>query len=431
MLVAHYLINNKSDSVHTSCGMIYPVTFDAIIIGAGLNGLAAALALGSPTLRRPARLALVDFQNPQELANRRRDTRGSAVTPATKTMLATLGVWTAIAPHSHEMRYILVTDGQTETRERPALLSFAVPETNQAASIVENHAMFSAMLEAVGASPHIRAFFGRKVSGFAFGPGLAKVTLDDGEEIKAQLIIGADGRNSLAREAAGLKVHSRSYGQSGITFTIAHEVPHGGRAEEHFTSDGVLAVLPLPGNFSSIVWAQSEASAQAMMALDDAGFLAAFTSILGSHLGAITLAGPRAAYPLVLQIADEFVAPRLALVGDAAHVIHPLAGLGLNLGFKDAAALSECIFDALALGQDIGSAAVLDAYMRRRRFDTMMTSFGLDGMNFLFANDNPLLKLTRDAGLKLINRMPVIKDLLMAEAAGATGTPPRLMRGLQ
>jgi 2-octaprenyl-6-methoxyphenol hydroxylase len=407
------------------------MTFDAIIIGAGLNGLAAALALGGPTLRRPARLALVDFQNPQALSSRTRDTRGSAVTPATKTMLATLGVWPAIAPHAHEMRNIIVTDGQTNSLERPALLSFAIPADNQAASIVENHALFAAMLEAVETSPHITTFYGRKVSGFSFGPGLAKVTLDDGEVIKAQLIIGADGRNSLAREAAGLKVNTRSYGQSGITFTIGHDVPHCGRAEEHFTSDGVLAVLPLPGDRSSIVWAQSESSAREMMTLDDAAFLAAFTATLGRHLGTITLAGARAAYPLTLQIADTFVAPRLALVGDAAHVIHPLAGLGLNLGFKDAAALSDCVADALALGQDIGSDAMLETYMRMRRFDTMMTSVGLDGMNFLFANDNPLLKLTRDTGLKLINRLPVIKDLLMAEAAGATGTPPRLMRGLR
>jgi 2-octaprenyl-6-methoxyphenol hydroxylase len=407
------------------------MTFDAIIIGAGLNGLATALALGGPTLRRPARLALVDFQNPQALSSKARDTRGSAVTPATKTMLTTLGVWPAAAPHAQEMRHIIVTDGQTKSQERPALLSFAIPENNQAASIVENHALFAAMLHAVETSPHITTYYGRKVSGFCFGPGLAKVSVDDGDEIKAQLVIGADGRNSRAREAAGLKVWSRSYGQSGITFTIGHEHPHGGRAEEHFTSDGVLAVLPLPGDRSSIVWAQSEASARDMMALDDAAFLTAFTARLGSHLGTITLAGPRAAYPLTLQIADAFVAPRLALVGDAAHVIHPLAGLGLNLGFKDAAALSDCVSDALALGQDIGSAAVLENYMRMRRFDTMRTSVGLDGMNFLFANDNPLLKLTRDTGLKLINRMPVIKDLLMSEAAGTTGTPPRLMRGLQ
>jgi 2-octaprenyl-6-methoxyphenol hydroxylase len=413
------------------CGKLWRMTFDAIIIGAGLNGLATALALGSPTLRRPVRVALIDFKNPQELARRSRDTRGSAVTPATKTMLATLGIWSAISQHSHEMRHIIVTDGQTKTLERPALLSFAIPVNEQAASIVENHAMFAAMLEAVEASPHITSHYGRKVSGFSYGPGLAKVTLDDGEEIKAQLIIGADGRNSLAREAAGLKVRSRSYGQTGITFTIRHEHSHGGQAEEHFTSDGVLAVLPLPGDRSSIVWAQSEASAEKMMGLDDAAFLAAFATKLGDQLGAITLAGPRAAYPLILQIADAFIAPRLALVGDAAHVIHPLAGLGLNLGFKDAAALSECVSDALALGQDIGSEAVLDSYMRMRRFDTVMTSLGMDGMNFLFANDNPLLKLTRDTGLKIINRLPAIKTLLMAEAAGSTGTPPRLMRGLR
>ncbi len=405
------------------------MTFDVAIIGAGLNGLTVALALGSKTLRRPLRVVLVDGKVPSTTST---DTRGSALTLATQQMLTALGCWETLRPQSQEMRDIIVTDGGKPIAERTGLLHFATEEGRPAAAaIVENGVLLSALRRAVSNSPSITARFGLGVADIAFGPGLALAKLADGTEIKASLVIGADGRNSPTRQAARIDVDCRDYGQSAVTFSIAHESPHGGRAEEHFLAHGVLAVLPLSGNRSSIVWAEASARADALMALDDDAFIAELTKTLGSHLGEMSLASKRNCYPLALQIAKDMTGVRLALIGDAAHVIHPLAGLGLNLGFKDAAALAEILSEAAGLGEDLGGAGVLAKYSRLRRFDTVMTSFSIDRMNALFANDNPLLTAVRGLGLRMVDRVPLAKDLFMKEAAGLTGSPLRLMRGLQ
>jgi 2-octaprenyl-6-methoxyphenol hydroxylase len=405
------------------------MTFDIAIIGAGLNGLTAALAMGSKSLRRPLRVVLIDSKDPFATST---DTRGSALTLATQRMLAALGCWDSLRAHAEEMRDIIVTDGTKPIAERATLLRFATENGRPAAAaIVENGVLLAVLRDAVMNSPAITTRFGQAVAEISFGPGLAQVKLADDQMIKASLVIGADGRASRTRQAARIEVETKDYGQGALTFTIAHELPHGGRAEEHFLAHGVLAVLPLTGNRSSIVWADSRARADALMVLDDDAFIAAFTTTLGTHLGSLRLASKRNCYPLGLQIAKDLAGPRLALIGDAAHVIHPLAGLGLNLGFKDAAALAQVLADAVALGEDPGSVAVLDRYVQLRRFDTVATSFSIDRMNALFANDNPLLTGLRGLGLKLVDRIPVAKELFMKEAAGLTGSPPRLMRGLQ
>jgi 2-octaprenyl-6-methoxyphenol hydroxylase len=227
-----------------------------------------------------------------------------------------------------------------------------------------------------------------------------------------------------------LKLQGWAYQQSALTFTLGHELPHQGTAEEHFTSTGVFATLPLTGNRSSIVWTELHAEAKRLHLLSDPEFLDAVSHRFGAHRGVLNLDGPRHVYPLSMMIADEAVAPRLALIGDAAHVIHPLAGLGLNLGFKDVAALAECVMDALALGEDIGGALMLERYTKWRRFDTVATAYLLDGLNRLFANEVPGLKFIRDAGLKLVDQSNSAKGIFMKEAAGKTGNLPRLMRGL-
>jgi 2-octaprenyl-6-methoxyphenol hydroxylase len=403
--------------------------FDVAIIGAGLNGLTTALTLGCKLLRRPLRVILIDGKDP---FGKSTDTRGSALTFATQRMLAALGCWDSLAPHAEPMRDVIVTDGAKPIAERATLLRFAAEEGQPAtAAIVENGVLLKSLADAVTDSPAITCQFGQAVEHISFGPGLAQLKLADGQVIKTPLVIGADGRSSRTRQAAKIEVETKDYGQAALTFTIAHEHPHGGRAEEHFLAHGVLAVLPLTGNRSSIVWAESRATADGLMALDDNAFIFAFAARLGSHLGPLSLASQRNCYPLGLQIAKELASPRLALVGDAAHVIHPLAGLGLNLGFKDAASLAQVVADAVALGEDPGSMAVLERYVQLRRFDTVATSFSIDRMNALFANDNPLLTSLRGIGLQLIDRMPLAKQLLMKEAAGLTGTPSRLMRGLQ
>lgn len=405
--------------------------YDVAIIGAGLNGLVAALALGGRNASRPLTVVVIDRADPQRFTSSSYDSRASALTLATQTMFSTLGIWKDVQAQVQDMSKIIVTDASTTANERPALLSFATREgAKPAAAMVENHLLFASVLAELKNSPHISFITGHNLQALKFGPGLAHITLGDGTEIKCSLVVGADGRASATREAAGLKLQGWAYNQSAITLTVAHEMPHDGVAEEHFTPTGVFAILPLHGNRSSLVWTEYHAEAQKISKLDDADFLKVLSERFGSHRGALSIASPRHVYPLSLMIAEEMVSRRLALIGDAAHVIHPLAGLGLNLGFKDVAALAECVMDAVALGQDIGGDAVLEHYARWRRFDTVFTAYMLDALNHLFANDVSGLKFVRDLGLKMVSTSAPMKNLFMKEAAGKTGDLPRLMRGL-
>ncbi len=409
------------------------MAYDVIVIGAGLNGLVTALALGGSYLRDPLRIAVVDQRDPRAFASQSHDSRGTALTPATQTMLRNLGLWPALESHCQAMSRISVTDGAIpSTTHRgagllPELLFFDVA-SDQASLIVENASLFQALVAAVVASPSILLQTGQGVADVSFAPGLASVHLTDGQALRAALVVGADGRASRVREAAAIAIDRHDYQQSAVTLSFDHTAPHHGRAEEHFTPQGVFAVLPLPGNRSSVVWAEDSSEAQRLMALDDGGFRAVLSAALQGSRGAVTHVGQRHAYPLSILLAETFVAERCALVGDAAHVIHPLAGLGGNLGFKDAAALAACVGDAAALGLDIGGADVLDRYQRWRRFDTMVAAAGVHGLSNLFNTDFPPLQTLRRAGLTFINGTPALKTLLMHEASGMTGDVPPLMR---
>jgi 2-octaprenyl-6-methoxyphenol hydroxylase len=267
------------------------------------------------------------------------------------------------------------------------------------------------------------------VTGFAANPRSIDVHLKDGSEISARLLVGADGARSAVREAAGIAVHGWDYDQSAIVTTVAHERDHNGRAEEHFLPAGPFAILPLTGKRSSIVWTESKAEAARIVALPDAEFHAELETRFGLKLGDIEVAGPRRAFPLGLFTARSFVADRLALIGDAAHIIHPIAGQGLNMGLRDAAALAEVIADAARLGLDPGDANTLERYQRWRRFDTMSMGVATDGLNRLFSNRSDGLRAVRDLGLGLVERMPALKRVFIREAAGFTGEVPRLLRG--
>ena len=249
------------------------------------------------------------------------------------------------------------------------------------------------------------------------------------QDDRAALLVAADGKRSRLRERAGIKCVGWSYPQIGIVATVAHARPHHGKAVQHFLPSGPFAMLPLQGNRSSIVWTEEKARGEAIMALDEAGFLAELTKRFGWRLGEISLAGPRQSFPLDMQIARAFVADRLALIGDAAHVVHPLAGQGLNIGMRDVAALAETIVEATRLGLDIGSPATLERYSRWRRFDSAFSAAVMDGLNRLFSNDSAPLRTLRDLGLGLVDRAPPLKRFLVSEAAGATGTLPRLLKG--
>ncbi len=404
---------------------------DVIVAGAGPNGLAMALALGGSALNRPLKVLLLDAGDPQARLEGFHDTRGLALTAATQGLFQALGAGSHLAPHLQEMRDIKVTDGTGVLSDRPALLAFTTePGQRAAAAIAENRHVMTALLEAVQKSSSIALISHAPLSRVMVEQGQVVAETADGKTFRAALIIGADGRKSFVRESAGIAVERKAYGQTALTFSVAHDEPHHGRAEEHFSAEGVFALLPLPGNRTSIVCGTTPERAQRLMALPAGEFEAVLTEEVGSHLGTLKLTGDRQAYPLQMQLAASLIAPRTALIGDAAHVLHPLAGLGLNLGFKDVAALADCIHEAVGRGEDLGSASVLERYAAWRRFDTMMTGAAMDGFNSLFVNGNPALKLVRDAGLKLVDRMPALKALFTKEAAGLAGNLPRLMRGL-
>jgi 2-octaprenyl-6-methoxyphenol hydroxylase len=293
--------------------------------------------------------------------------------------------------------------------------------------MIENRHLIDALVvRAREAGVELRA---GAVTGFVVGAHGIDVQFKDGGEVSARLLVGADGAKSAVREAAGIAIHGWDYDQSAIVTTVAHERDHNGRAEEHFLPAGPFAILPLTGKRSSIVWTEMKSEAERIVALPDAEFHAELEKRFGLKLGDIEVAAPRRAFPLGLFTARSFIAERLALIGDAAHIIHPIAGQGLNMGLRDAAALAEVIADTARLGLDPGDSNVLERYQRWRRFDTMSMGAATDGLNRLFSNESDALRIARDVGLGLVERMPALKRVFIREAAGFTGEVPKLLKG--
>lgn len=404
---------------------------DILIAGAALNGLAAAVALAGPKALRPLDILILDQADPTKFARDTFDGRASAITASSRRMLEALGVWEAILPHAQPMRDIIITDSKLGAAARPALLHFGEEDHGgePSAHMVENRHLYGALLDAALASPTIRLRTGTRIASYSFGPGLVRIGTEADDQAKGSLLVAADGRASPARQAAGIATYGWSYDQTGIVTTVAHERPHNGRAEEHFLPSGPFAILPLPNNRSSLVWTERSDDARRLIALENEAFLAELSRRFGGHLGEIEVVGPRHAYPLSMQIAQSFTGERLALVGDAAHVVHPIAGLGFNLGLRDVAALAESIAEAVKLGLDPGSASVLETYARWRRFDTVMTAMATDGLTRLFSNDNAAVRAIRGMGLRAAGSVGALKGFFMREAAGETGHVPRLLQG--
>jgi 2-octaprenyl-6-methoxyphenol hydroxylase len=402
-----------------------------VIVGGGTVGLALACALAD-ALKPALDVAVVD---PAAFAgalpgNAGRDARASAVSAGSKRLLAALGIWRALAPHAEPVAAVDITDSSLEDAFRPVLVSYdnTVEGGEPATFVVENDRLHAAILEAVTQRPGIARIPGSATACAAGEPG-AMVTLADGRTLQAPLLVAADGRNSRLREAAGIAVVAWQYRQVGIVTIVSHEKPHRSRAVQNFFPAGPFAILPLTGNRSCVTWTEEERQGRAIAALDDAGFLAEVEKRFGYRLGRIELAGPRGLWPLQMHLARSLVADRLVLVGDAAHLVHPIAGQGLNLGLKDVAALTEVVADAARLGLDIGSSVVLARYQRWRRTDAAMSAAAFDGLNRLFSNDSTLLRTARGAGLGLVDRMPALKRFFVTEAAGLTGEVPKLLRG--
>jgi 2-octaprenyl-6-methoxyphenol hydroxylase len=401
-----------------------------VIAGGGIAGLSLALAL-KQALGSAFSVVLAD---PALAAPLRNDNRAYAVAAAAQAMLQALGIWDAVATTAQPMTEMIVSDSRNNDVVRPVFLTFdgEVEPGQPFAHMVENRALLSALRDAAtAAGVELRR---ESVRRFETGDAGIELTLSEGERLHATLLVAADGARSKLRELAGIGWVGWGYGQSGLVATLSHERPHGGRAVEHFLPSGPFAILPLTdggklGHRSSIVWTEASEDVPALLSLDDTDMLAEIERRFGLELGEIALESAVTSHPLGFGVARRFVGERLALLGDAAHVIHPIAGQGLNLGLKDVAALAETIVDAARLGLDPGTLDVLEGYERARRFDTVAMGAVTDGLNRLFSNDVTPVRLARDLGLGLVDRLPGLKRFFIREAAGLTGATPRLLKG--
>ena len=403
---------------------------DILVVGAGYVGLAAAVSIKQS--RPEMTIAIVDAA-PEDVW--KKDTRASAIAAAACRMLTQLGIWDDIRPEAEPITEMIVTDSRTTDPVRPTFLTFdgEVSPGEPFAYMVENNVLNGA-LRGAAERLGIDLIQGIAVEGFEVADGAASVHLADGISLEARLVVAADGVRSKLRDMAGIKTVHWDYGQSGIVCTVIHERPHHGCAEEHFLPSGPFAILPLKTdgkgrNRSSIVWTERRADAERLVKDDIFVFETELEQRFGLKLGDIHVDGDRRAWPLGLTLARSFVAPRLALAGDAAHGIHPIAGQGLNLGFKDVAALAETVVEADRLGQDIGSMAVLERYQLWRRFDTVQMGVTTDVLNRMFSNDIAPLRAVRDIGLGLVDRVPRLKEFFIRQASGLSGPTPRLLQG--
>ena len=456
---------------------------DVLIAGGGFVGLTLAIALRQAL--GPSFAVMV--ADPTLGSSHAGDERASAIVAAPRRLLETLGVWQSVADEAQPILDMVITDSRLDDAVRPVFLTFAgeIEPGEPFAHMIENRHLIDALepkarevgvefrttavakfsyppLEGEGREPtgrrqappddRLRERGGVNTDHVAFTPSrppdggrpspsrggwesrrasaqYLKAEFADGSTISTRLLVAADGAKSTIRDSAGIATYGWTYGQSAIVTNVGHERDHCGRAEEHFLPAGPFAILPLKGRRSSIVWTEQAREAERIMALPDDAFHAELEHRFKLHLGEITAVGARRVHPLGFFVARSFIAERIALIGDAAHVIHPIAGQGLNMGLKDVAALAEVIVDAARLGLDPGSATVLERYQRWRRFDTMTMGLATDGLNRLFSNRSDVLRLARDLGLGMVERLPGLKRLFIREAAGLVGEVPKLLRG--
>jgi 2-octaprenyl-6-methoxyphenol hydroxylase len=411
-----------------------PKDIDVIIAGAGIAGATLALALNRAGLK-PVLIDPVVFDAQVAPAF---DGRASAIAYAAFRQWRTLGVGEALSPHAQRIEQILVTDGSAPGAASgpasPFFLRFDSAEIADSSEgeplgyLLENRHIRAALAQAI-LDAGITVLAPAKVVSAVFGPREAVVTLADGRALHAPVAVGAEGRGSVIRTEAKIGAIGWDYPQTGVVATVRLERPHAGVAHEYFLPGGPFAILPLTGNRASLVWTESRARGAALKSARPEIFQAHLDRRFGDYLGEVRVEGPVFTYPLSLQLAERFTAPRAALLGDAAHGVHPIAGQGLNLGLKGAAALAQVLVEAMRLGEDIGSEAVLERYAAWRRFDTVTLSAGMDAFVRLFSNDNPLLRLARGAGMAVVNRIGPARRFFMTEAGGAVGDLPRLLKG--
>ena len=409
-------------------------TFEVVIAGGGMAGATLALALAQAGFK----VAVVDAQALETTLAPSFDGRASAIAYANFRQWRALGLEAALRPHAEPLRAIVVSDGvapgAATRRASPQFLAFdgaEIADRNDGdplAWMIENRHIRAALGQGLAAAG-VATFAPVRVTGVETDARGARVALADGRVLSATLVVGAEGRSSAVRDASGIRTTGWRYRHHGVVATVTLARPHDGVARELFMGDGALAILPLTEGRASLVWSEPEARAAALVQSSPEAFEAHLTRRFGSFLGVPRLAGPRFSYPLSLSMAERIVAGRTALIGDAAHAIHPIAGQGLNSGLKDVAALAEVLTDARRLGEDFGSAGVLDRYARWRRFDNAGMAMATDLVIRLFAPSNPLARAVRAGGMAAMNRAGPLRRLFMQEAGGGLGELPRLLRG--
>jgi 2-octaprenyl-6-methoxyphenol hydroxylase len=399
---------------------------DLLVVGGGYVGLSVAVAVkqAAPHLD----VAVVEAA-PEHVWQK--DMRASAIIAAATKMLEVFGIWAEIEPEAQPITKMIVTDSKMSDPVRPIFLTFdgEVAEGRPFAHMIPNVVMVGA-LRGVCERLGIEIRHGLSATGLTTGDTNIEVSLSDGSTLQSRLLVACDGVRSRLRDFAGIKTVTWDYGQSGIVTTVEHERPHNGCAEEHFLPSGPFAILPLRNNRSSLVWTERTNDANRLVAADDLVFEEELERRFGHKLGTLKVVGDKRAFPLGLTLARSFVAPRFALAGDAAHGIHPISGQGLNLGFKDVAALAETIVEADRLGLDIGAINILERYQSWRRFDTFRMGVTTDVLNRLFSNDMAPIRIARDFGLGIVDRLPGLKSFFIGQAAGTTAKDnPRLLSG--
>lgn len=404
----------------------HPPAWRILLAGGGAPGLTLALALARSL--GPA-VAVTVFD--PAFAVVRTETRAYAIAPGIARMLDTLGAWIKLADAAQPILGMTITDSRIADAVRPAYLQLGGTGEVLAYMVEADRlvaALRAACLEAgVELNPS-------GITGYEHGPGGLIAITDAGDRVPASLLVAADGARSRLRDLAGIQWFGRRYRQSGIVGTVRHEGDHEGRAVQHFLPAGPFAILPLvgdggPGYRSSIVWTEDSGRAAALLRLDRSASTREVETRFGPELGSVELVTDLLAFPLSLGLARSYVAPRFALLADAAHEVHPLAGQGLNLGLGDAASLAEHVADAVRLGLDPGGDAVLEGYQRDRRIDAVTLAAATDGLNRLFSNDRLPDRVLRDIGLGLVDRAPGAKRFFEAQAAGTTRRAPRLLQG--
>jgi 2-octaprenyl-6-methoxyphenol hydroxylase len=396
---------------------------EMLIAGGGLIGLLLGTACAGAGLA----VAIVDPADPAAVLDEGFDGRCSAIAYGSSRVLDALGLWSEIGARAEPILEIRVADD-----ESPLFLHYDHRQLGIGAPlgyVVENLVLRHALIERARSLPNLSFLVPLAVGSVETSALAAVATLSDGRRVGSRLIVAADGQKSRLRQGAGIGEVEWRYGQTSIVTTVRHERPHGGTAVEHFLPAGPFAILPMDGNRSSIVWTERVELAARLVGLSDAAFAAEIAVRFGDYLGAVEPIGRRWTYPLGLMLAERYIAGRLVLVGEAAHVIHPIAGQGFNLGIRDIAALAELVIDRRRLGLDIGDDAILVRYQQWRRFDSLMLAAVTDGLNRLFSNSTASVQLARDVGFAAVHRLPPLKRLLMRDAMGIVGELPRLVRG--